>query len=816
MFEKLNQTARRFALMAIICLVSGGGACGETILHVDDDAPLQGDGQTWDTAFRHLQDALYAAQPGSGIAEIRIGQGLYKPDQDEAGNVVPGDRHATFQLIPDVVLKGGYAGFGAPDPDERDIALYETILTGDLFGDDPPDGIVSDENSYHVLTYTDERDLPGTLDGLTITHGLADGDSDSGGAGVCNRGLLVLSSCTFRANQASSAGGAVRSSEYYDLTVEGCTFDKNSGSLGGAVFTTGRSDFVGCEFVDNVSARWGGAIMFLGLLVLDECAFERNTAGADGGAVDCMVSGDVWCYDCVFIDNRAGYRGGAVSIGESREYGSYFVGCTFSGNLAEAGGAVRCGGQYNPKTLLVMGCQFLTNTATDSSGGAIYLADTPFLIRDVEFRANDAPEGGAIYLDWGVGDQSFDYCTFTANTAEDGGAIYSYGSSASVRECALVGNHAEEGGALCCKYQTVMLYRCQLRQNQADCGGAIHATEHGGVDASSCDFCGNRALASGGAVFAREAESVELQWCDFLSNTAQEGAAIWSYHTFAVEMTACKLMANRAVGHGGAAFITYSGSPDFERCWFTNNVAGGGGGALYASSSDADILNCLFSGNRANRGGALHGGFGDDTYITNCTLTQNYADTGGGACHNESGWPTLANCIIWDNGPDQITEDSGRVNVRYCDVEGDWTGQGEQNIDIEPRFRNPHDGEFHLRPGSPCIDAGNNTLLPDHTYYDLDGRSRWVDDPGVEDTGYGEGNIVDIGAYEVQDPSCPTDVNSDGMSDVADIIALYEAWGECGDQYDCPEDIDFDGEVDIDDVFAILGNWGPCPGRGRR
>ena len=45
-------------------------------------------------------------------------------DQETVGVVTPGDREATFQLITDVSLMGGYAGIGAADPDDRDLDSY--------------------------------------------------------------------------------------------------------------------------------------------------------------------------------------------------------------------------------------------------------------------------------------------------------------------------------------------------------------------------------------------------------------------------------------------------------------------------------------------------------------------------------------------------------------------------------------------------------------------------------------------------------------------------------------------------------------------
>ena len=60
----------------------------------------------------------------------------------------------------------------------------------------------------------------------------------------------------------------------------------------------------------------------------------------------------------------------------------------------------------------------------------------------------------------------------------------------------------------------------------------------------------------------------------------------------------------------------------------------------------------------------------------------------------------------------------------------------------------PDNGDFHLSPGSPCIDAGDNTAVPDGLTTDFDGNPRFVDDPDTDDTGYGDPPIVDMGAFE--------------------------------------------------------------------
>ncbi len=77
---------------------------------------MGGDGLPWDIAYKFLQDAIANAVAGT---EIRVAQGIYKPDQDEAGSVTPGDGVAHFPILNGVTLTGGYAGYGRPDPADR-------------------------------------------------------------------------------------------------------------------------------------------------------------------------------------------------------------------------------------------------------------------------------------------------------------------------------------------------------------------------------------------------------------------------------------------------------------------------------------------------------------------------------------------------------------------------------------------------------------------------------------------------------------------------------------------------------------------------
>ncbi|MFQ5924009.1 MAG: hypothetical protein ACE5M4_14315, partial [Anaerolineales bacterium] len=198
----------------------------QSLLYVDDDAGGANNGLSWCDAFIHLQDALaLAAASGGAVTEIRVAQGIYKPDQGASQTPGKRKRDVTLQLVNGVSLYGGYAGCGASDPDERSVSANVTILSGDLNGDDSTYADQSScetaggvwfgsacttignngENSYHVVTGSG-TDATAVLDGFTVTGGNANGAlfGQKFGAGMYNGpGSLTVKNCIFVMNTAS-------------------------------------------------------------------------------------------------------------------------------------------------------------------------------------------------------------------------------------------------------------------------------------------------------------------------------------------------------------------------------------------------------------------------------------------------------------------------------------------------------------------------------------------------------------------------------------------------------------------------------------
>ena len=176
-----------------------------TVYYVDADSPNDGPGNDWEHAYHYLQDALAAAGGGD---EIRVAQGIHRPDESTGNPTGTGARDATFQLESGLAIYGGYAGYGQPDPDARDIETYVSTLSGDLAENDGPDFANYADNSYHVVTGSGTTE-GALLDGFTITSGNANGSSDAGiGGGVyIVAGSPSLIDCLVKENWAYDGAG---------------------------------------------------------------------------------------------------------------------------------------------------------------------------------------------------------------------------------------------------------------------------------------------------------------------------------------------------------------------------------------------------------------------------------------------------------------------------------------------------------------------------------------------------------------------------------------------------------------------------------
>jgi hypothetical protein len=233
-------------------------------------------------------------------------------------------------------------------------------------------------------------------------------------------------------------------------------------------------------------------------------------------------------------------------------------------------------------------------------------------------------------------------------------------------------------------------------------GGGVYCQSTAGI-LSNCIITGNWAVGAGGGVYQGT-----LFNCIVSQNFASAGTG-------------------QSVSGGGV----YGGN--LINCVVISNFVQGLGGGVCAST----LTNCVIADNSdspaANPGGSPYeGGGAYQGTLINCTITGNSAPTGGGTYD-----ANLVNCVDYYNSATSASTNYSGGTFSYCCTTPAPGGTG--NITNAPLFVNEAEGDFHLQPDSPCINAGDNG--PVATTYDLDGNPRIV------------GPTVDIGAYEYQQPT---------------------------------------------------------------
>ena len=220
---------------------------------------------------------------------------------------------------------------------------------------------------------------------------------------------------------------------------------------------------------------------------------------------------------------------------------------------------------------------------------------------------------------------------------------------------------------------------------------------------------------------------------------AIEGAGIYCYNSGPIIRNNV-IKNNRADGgdSGGGGIACINSSPLIEYNVIYGNyayIAGGGIGCR--DNSNPRIINNTIYGNST---GPNYGGGGlvcinSNPQVSNTIFWGNSADYGGGILCYESS-PVITNTIFWDNEPNEISIDGGSPEITFCDIQDGWDGEG--NIDTDPLFRDPENGDFHLMDtvcgdtlDSPCIDAGSPAMID-----------------SLIDCSWGLGTILsDMGAY---------------------------------------------------------------------
>lgn len=428
------QPPKRTITAVVALTLLSGAARAQVVRHVDAAAIGPGDGLSWASAFVDLQVAL--AVPG--VTEIRVAQGVYRPDGGT------GDRAARFALRNALTIRGGYAGLSGTEPDANDPEAYVTVLSGDL-------GVQGDntDNAYRVVVGSG-LNASAVLEGVTVTAGNANGASpNASGGGVWLGGT------------SQSTGPVLRRVRIV----------QNAGASGAGMYLTQT----GPQLID--------------------CVLAGNAAMSNGGAIQAINAGPI-LQDCVLASNNA-QSGGAISAIFSN---TVLRGCELSDNLAQlGGGAIHANlGSLRVESSTLTGNQVLGSFSSADGGGAMYLDHVQSavivgsaMIANLSYRG-----GGAAVVSCGSSDLAvLAGCSFFENTAAtDGGALLLSGGTPALMNAEFSGNFAlSKGGAIHVSASNPSLWFSTLFANVANstAGGGINVGS-GNITLSNCILWSNR------------------------------------------------------------------------------------------------------------------------------------------------------------------------------------------------------------------------------------------------------------------------------------------------------------------------------------
>jgi len=354
-------------------------------------------------------------------------------------------------------------------------------------------------------------------------------------------------------------------------------------------------------------------------------------------------------------------------------------------------------------------------------------------------------------------------------------------------------------------------------------GGAIVGFQ--GVDAT---IAGNEirnchADAYGGAIHLRQWSHGLITENHVHHNNALLGGGIHITYTSSPRILNNTIQKNKTGGLGGGGiYIYFFSNPYIERNIIENNYGSNGAGIAIIWDSNPKIWNNLIVGNM-NGAGIMIKSNSAPQIICN-TITDGL--NARGIEFYKGVAPVIEHNIITSYDNFGIYAYSTHLaTVRYNNVWGNKLGNyggtlndltgSNGNISFDPNFGvpgywDPNDtpdtisddfwvsGNYHLRPESPCINAGNNLLLPAGLIADID------DDVRPQSGMIPSTAIVDMGADEYV-PGPLADIDFNGLVDINDFLLIINHW--LNDETEINADLNKDGITNMGDFYEISFWW---------
>ena len=366
---------------------------------------------------------------------------------------------------------------------------------------------------------------------------------------------------------------------------------------------------------------------------------------------------------------------------------------------------------------------------------------TTHLYEDPQQTVIDGGAAGSVASITGGSTATLDTLTLTNGHAQKGGGVYVSGASPTLDNLVVTGNVISPTGSTSPEWAygagvylengTVTLTECDITYNTSYPG------------ASDICFGGGLALnwiPAGGAAAVIEGTRILSNSNPSDSNLLGAGLFLDANTQVTFEGTENQIAYNQARSGGGV--YTY-GNVNLEGVLILDNYASVYGGGIFVGSgyNGGRIANNYLVGNNANLKGASVVAIDMDVEIANNTIVGDLTGSGAGIDVIDAGPGVLelTNNIVVSHTIGIRRNDSASVTLSHNDVWGNTTNYsglsaGSGDINADPEFVDPDNGDYHLAADSPCVNAGTYVEgLP--LDYDGDWRTGTLLDIGADEYG---------------------------------------------------------------------------------
>jgi parallel beta-helix repeat protein len=532
--------------------------------------------------------------------------------------------------------------------------------------------------------------------------------------------------------------------EVGNITIRNGKTDEDGGGI--YINTNASVSFYNNIIFSNNSGTSGGGAYIRsnesGILSITKNMFSYNNATSSGGGIDTYSKGHIRYIHNYLIRNSSSSTssysyGGGICANSGGEI--IFKNNNVTGNSAFANGNYSYGGGIYANT----GCDilFINNNVTEN----------------LSYASANLSYGGGLYAN------TSGSISLSNNNVTDNSSFSDY--------------HFSYGGAIYINNtKNILISNNSICRNSATArrhntyGGAIYFNSNVKKITAIENTISDNSSEFGGAIYTSNTENFILSNNTISQNNSD---AIRSTNASSIEISSNKIKGTTGTG----IYITASSDNSITCAIYknvimnNNNQSSEGGGIFVENYKIIDVHQNLIANNQATKGAGMYLNPASILFLGNNTIASNTAEIQGGGIYvttsNMLYDLSLNNNIFWSNTAGTEGDDiylngfGGNPRELYNNTVREISGSFENtsgNINSDPLFYDPANGDYHLRPNSPCINAANNG-----EYSDLDNTPTY--------------QTCDMGAYEYN-PTIPhpADTNSNFTIEESEYTAYNNAW----------------------------------------